>query len=95
MVGRPPKYTERHRFMVEVLYLHGLSSSRIAASMRLYSVPMSDRAVQKIIAGLAYRKTEMPGAVRQRFLDRLKARRLDRAHGMTGLPDEFYLARES
>lgn len=93
MAGRPSRYTERHRFMIEVLYLHGMSSSRIAASMRLYNVPMSERAVQKIVAGFPYRKTEMPVSVRQRLLDRLKSQRLDRSHGMTGLPDEFYTAR--
>lgn len=95
MRGRPPRYTERHRFMVHVLHLHGLSYERIAVVMRLYSVPMTDSTVRWIVSQLPYRKAEMPMAVRQRFLDRLKAHRLDRAYGQTGLPDEFYVARQS
>lgn len=93
--GRPPKYTARMRFMVEVLHLHGLPASRVASVMRLYSVPMSEKAVESLIYQLPYRRKEMPAAVRQRFLDRLKANRLDRTHGQEGLPDQFYQARQS
>ena len=95
MRGRPPRYTERHRFMVHVLHLHGLSYERIAVVMRLYSVPMTDSTARWIVSQLPYRKAEMPPAVRQRFLDRLKAHRLDRNHNQPGLPDEFYVAKES
>lgn len=95
MRGRPPKYTSRHRFMIEVMHLHGLSYERIAVVMRRYNVPMTDRTVRWIVSQLPYRKAEMPVAVRQRFLDRLKAHRLDRAYGQDGLPDDFYIARES
>ena len=94
MRGRPPKYTARHRFMVEVLWLHGLPMARIASVMRLYSVPMAESTVRLLVSQLPYRKAEMPAAVRQRFLDKLKANRLDRNHGQTGLPNEFYLARD-
>lgn len=95
MRGRPPKYTSRHRFMIEVMHLHGLSYERIAVVMRRYNVPMNESTVRWIVSQLPYRKVEMPAAVRQRFLDRLKAHRLDRAYGQAGLPDEFYVARES
>lgn len=95
MRGRPPKYTARHRFMIEVLHLHGLSHVRIAVVMCLYSVPMTDSTVRWIVSQLPYRRAEMPVKVRQRFLDRLRANRLDRAYGQDGLPDEFYMARES
>ena len=95
MRGRPPRYTERHRFMVHVLHLHGLSYERIAVVMRLYSVPMTDSTVRWIVSQLPYRKAEMPVAVRQRFLDRLKAHRLDRNHNQPGLPDQFFEAVES
>ena len=81
MRGRPPKFTMRHRFMVEVLWLHGLPTARIAAVMRLYSVPMAESTVRLLVSQLPYRGAEMPVAVRQRFLDRLKANRLDRNHG--------------
>lgn len=93
--GRPTKYTARHHFMCEVLHLHGLSYERIAVVMRLYSVPMGESTVRWIVSQLPYRKSEMPVSVRQRFLDRLKAHRLDRAHGQAGLPDDFYVAKES
>lgn len=95
MRGRPPKYTSRHRFMIEVLHLHGLSYERIAVVMRRYNVPMTDSTVRWIVSQLPYRKAEMPAVVRQRFLDRLKAHRLDRNHGQPGLPDDFYIAKES
>lgn len=95
MRGRPPRFTDRHRFMVSVLHLHGLSYERIAAVMRRYNVPMTDSTVRWIVSQLPYRKAEMPVAVRQRFLDRLRAHRIDRAYGQDGLPDEFYTARES
>lgn len=95
MRGRPPKYTSRHRFMIEVLHLHGLPAERIAAVMRLYSAPMNESTVRWIVSQMPYRKAEMPVAVRQRFLDRLKANRLDRNHGQPGLPDDFYIAKES
>lgn len=95
MRGRPPKYTARMRFMVEVLHLHGLSAARIAEVMKLYGVPMDRHKVRSIIVQLPYRKAEMPVAVRQRFLDRLKAHRFDRSHGQPGLPDDFYIAKES
>jgi hypothetical protein len=95
MRGRPPRYTDRHRFMVHVLHLHGLSSERIAVVMRLYSVPMGESTIRWIVSQLPYRKAEMPRVVRQRFLDKLKAHRLDRNHGQEGLPDEFFIAGES
>lgn len=95
MRGRPPRFTERHRFMVHVLHLHGLSYERIAVVMCLYSVPMTDSTVRWIVSQLPYRKAEMPVAVRQRLLDRLKANRLDRNHNQHGLPDDFYVAKES
>lgn len=95
MRGRPPKYTSRHRFMIEVLHLHGLSYERIAVVMRRYNVPMTDSTVRWIVSQLPYRKAEMPVAVRQRFLDRLKGNRLDRSYGQPGLPDDFYIAKES
>lgn len=95
MRGRPPKYTSRHRFIVEVLHLHGLPYARIANVMLLYGVPMGESTVRWIVSQLPYRKVEMPVAVRQRFLDRLKAHRLDRSHEQTGLPDDFYIAKES
>ena len=44
MRGRPPKYTARMRFMVEVLHLHGLSAARIAEVMKFYGVPATCRA---------------------------------------------------
>ena len=93
--GRPPKYSDRHRFIIEVLHLHGLTPSRIVGVMHLYSVPLTVKAVESIIYRLPYRRKEMPAAVRQRFLDRLKARRLDNAHGQPPLPDEFFIARET
>lgn len=95
MRGRPSKYTSRMRFMIEVLYLHGLSAARIAEVMKIYGVPMDRHKVRSIVSQLPYRKAEMPVAVRQRFLDRLKAHRLDRNHNQPGLPDEFYVAKES
>jgi hypothetical protein len=56
---------------------------------------MTDSTVRWVVSQLPYRKAEMPVAVRQRFLDRLKAHRLDRNHNQPGLPDEFYVAKES
>lgn len=56
-----------------------------------YGVPMTVRSVQSIVHRLPYRRAEMPPAVRQRFLDRLKANRLDRSHGQPGLPDAFFV----
>lgn len=89
--GRPKKYTDRHRFLIEVLHLRGLSASKVVALMEIYGVHMTVRSVQSIVHQLPYRRTEMPRAVRQRFLDRLKAHRLDRNHGQQGLPDAFFV----
>lgn len=89
--GRPTKYTARHRFLIEVLNLRGLPASKIVHLMNIYGVPMTVRSVQSIIHRLPYRRAEMPPAVRQRFLDRLKANRLDRNYGLPGLPDEFFI----
>lgn len=92
--GRPTRYTNRMRFMVEVLHLHGLPARQIAAVMGHYSIRMPESTVRMIVAQLPYRKAEMPVSVRQRFLDRLKAHRLDRNHDQPGLPDDFYIAKE-
>ena len=89
--GRPKKYTERHRFLIEVMNLRGLPASKIVHLMSIYGVPMTVRSVQSIIQRLPYRRTEMPTAVRQRFLDRLKAHRLDRGYGVPALPDAFFV----
>lgn len=93
--GRPTRYTNRMRFMVEVLYLHGLSFREVSAVMGHYSIRMPESTVRMMVAQLPYRKAEMPAAVRQRLLDRLKEHRLDRNHGQPGLPDDFYIAKES
>jgi hypothetical protein len=93
--GRPPKYTERHRYVLQVLYLYGLSLSEIARLMAHYGVTMSKPQVAGQIATLGYRKDEMPRAVRQRFLDGLKVNRLDKAGRYMALPDHFFTARES
>lgn len=89
--GRPTKYTARHIFLIEVLNLRGLPASKIVHLMNIYGVPMTIRSVQSIVHRLPYRRAEMPPAVRQRFLDRLKANRLDRNHGQPGLPDAFFV----
>lgn len=93
--GRPAKYTSRHRFIVEVLHLHGLSSARIALVMHQFGVPMTDKAVASLVYQLPYRRTGMPLSVRQRLLDRLKAKRIDRNHEQPGLPDAFFTAVET
>jgi transposase len=89
MRGRPKKYSERQRFMISVLILHGLTHSEVATVMAHYGVPMSRKAVWAQIAQTGFSK-DKPAQVRQRLLDRLKANRLDYSHGQKGLPDQFF-----
>ena len=93
--GRPSKYTKRHRYVIEVLFLHGLSPAAIARVMSCYGAPMTPAAVSGQIASLNYRKADMPQAVRQRFLDEKAKNRLDKDGRSTPLPDWAFTARAS
>lgn len=96
--GRPKgtgRYSERHVYIIRVLFLYGLSAAGIARLMQNFGVTMSTPQVQGQIAALGYRRSEMPHAVRQRFLDDLKADRIDKTGRFTPIPDYFFRARES
>lgn len=86
--GRPRKYSDRQRFIISVLWLYGMSDRQIADSMRAYlGVPMTSKAVGGVLGQTPFRgRSDMPAAVRQRFLDTLKRHRLDRG----ALPDQFF-----
>lgn len=88
--GRPRKYTDRHRYMIEVLHLRGMSADRIARIMRMYGITLTRRAVESIIYRLPYRRSQLSLDVRQRLLDGLKVKRLDQSQGQRGLPDQFF-----
>jgi hypothetical protein len=93
MRGRPKTYTERHRFIIRVLFLYGLTSGEIAKMMHMFGVLMSKPQVQGQIAALGYRRAEMPRAVRQRLLNTLKSTRLDKVDRQTPIPDYFFEAK--
>lgn len=98
MRGRPPgtgRYSERHRYIIRVLFLYGLPAAEIARVIGGFGILMSKGQVQGLISRLGYRRREMPRAVRQRFLDRLKANRLDKVERQTPLPEWAFTARES
>lgn len=77
MRGRPRKYSDRQRFIISVLWLHGMSEQAIADGVTGLR-PMSRAAVSCQIGQTPFRgRDKMPVAVRQRFLDQLKEHRLD------------------
>jgi hypothetical protein len=88
MRGRPRKYSDRQRFIVSVLWLHGMSEQAIADLVSRYGiVAMTRPAVSCQIGQTPFRgRDKMPVQVRQRFLDTLKANRLD----ARALPDQFF-----
>lgn len=86
--GRPPRYSARHRFIIEVLFLHGLSASRISRIMLGYGVPMTRDQVRAQVSAMGYRRRTMTAAERQFYLDRL------RESPLTALPEAFYEARD-
>lgn len=96
--GRPKgtgRYSDRHVYIIRVLFLYGFSAASIARMMTTIGVLMSVPQVQGQIASLGYRRSVMPRAVRQRLLDDLKKNRIDQRDKQTGLPDYFFTARES
>lgn len=90
MRGRPRKYTDRQRYILSVMWLHGMSEQAIASTVtRFHIVPMNRKQVSKQICQTPFRgRDQMPVAVRQRFLDRLRQHRLDDKI----LPDSFFEA---
>lgn len=96
MRGRPKgssSYTERHRYILRVLFLYGCSAGETAKIMGMYGCPMTAGMVSGQVAALGYRKKEMPRSVRQRLLDEAKTKRLDRSNQQMGLPEHFFEAR--
>lgn len=88
--GRPRLYSDGHRFIISVLWLRGFSEAQIGTAMRRYGVLMTRKSVSGQIGQTPFRgRDKMPLEVRQRFLDRLKAKRLD--GGI--LPDEMFEAK--
>lgn len=79
MRGRPRKYSDKQRYIVSVLWLHGMSEQTIADGVSGYGIrPMSRAAVGGQLSQTPFRgRDKMPAAVRQRFLDQLKSHRLD------------------
>jgi hypothetical protein len=91
--GRPKTYTERHRYIIRVLFLYGLTAGEIVKMMQVFGVLMSEPQVRGQIESLGYRRREMPRAVRQRLLNTLKATRLDKVDRQTPIPDYFFEAK--
>lgn len=88
--GRPRLYTDSQRYIISVMYLHGMSCEAIAKAVtRFEIVPMDRKQVWGLIAQTPFKgRDQMPMQVRQRFLDRLKKHRLDNRI----LPDSFFEA---
>lgn len=87
MTGRPPRYTRKQVYVIEVMFLHGLPASRIARVMHRYGVPMDRNQVWTQIKQLGHRRYAMTKEERQAALDKLKANPLE------DLPAEFFTVR--
>ena len=77
--GRKRKYSDRHRYIMSVLWLRGHSYDQIAGVAERFGVMGMNRArVYGVIAQTPFNgRDKMPAEMRQRFLDKLKAERLD------------------
>lgn len=84
--GRPRLFLAKHRFLVEVLFLHGLSASRISRFLHGYGVPMTTAQVKAQLESMGCRKSSMTLADRQARLDRL------RDAPLADLPEPVYRA---
>lgn len=84
--GRPKFFLAKHRFLVEVLCMHGLSASRISRFMSAYGVPMTGAQVDWILRSAGIHRRGMTREQRQARLDML------RQSPKLTLPDEFYRA---
>lgn len=86
--GRPRLFLAKHRFVIEVLYLHGFTASRISRFMHGYGVPMTVDQVQAQLQSMGVRRRSVTLAERQARLDELKRRPL------ANLPEAVYRAYE-
>lgn len=88
--GRPRVYTDRQRYIISVMYLHGMSAQSIASILTRFDLaPLTRKKVSGIISQTPFNNRDaMPLSVRQGLLDKLKAHRLD---GRI-LPDSYFEA---
>lgn len=87
-LGRPRKYDDRQRFILSVLWLHGLSAKVIAHLLTRYDIAtMSIKSVNRQIEQTPFAgRSNMSIQMRQYYLTQMKAYRFD--DGV--LPDYFF-----